>query len=156
MEKKQKFLKKKKKSQQDKKYSKYMEKDQRDYLANILLTLRRRQSRSILKQPYCFRGLGKTFLANSEGIVDITSKSNHVLAYLHAIWFGLSTRRYVALSRYATKNVKMISIAKNPLTTLSVIERAIEGSSRNPNSNGETHAVQKTKNTRNVSQTLQI
>lgn len=71
----------------------------------------------------------------------MTSKANQELAYFHAIFFGSSTSRYVVLSKYATKKVMRISTAKNPLTTLSVMESGPSGFLRNPNSNGDTQAV---------------
>lgn len=113
----------------------------RTYLANKALTLRRRQRRSILNKPYERRGFGEIFLASSEGIVDMTSNANQVLAYLQAICFGLSIIRYVVLSRYATKKVSTISMAKNPFTTLSAIDSGPSGFLRKPNSKGDTHAV---------------
>lgn len=49
-----------------------------------------------------------------------------------------------------------MSIAKNPLTILSEIERGSSGFLRNPNSNGDTQAVYTTNVTRKVSHILQI
>lgn len=56
----------------------------------------------------------------------------------------------------ATKKVRIMSIAKNPLTILSEIERGSSGFLRNPNSNGDTQAVYTTNVTRKVSHILQI
>lgn len=95
----------------------------------------------MLNKPYDLKGEGEIFRASSEGIVEMMSKANHELAYFHAIFLGASTNRYVVLSKYATKKVRMISTAKNPLTTLSVMERGPFGFFRNPNSNGDTQAV---------------
>lgn len=80
-------------------------------------------------------------MASSEGTVDMISKKNQVLMYFQAINLRSSTRRKVCGSRYATKKVKMISIAKKALTILSVIASPLIGDLRNPNSNGDTHAV---------------
>lgn len=46
------------------------------------------------------------------------------LTHLIAIFFGSSIRRWVWLSRYATKKVRTISMAKKPLTMLSMMKRA--------------------------------
>lgn len=73
--------------------------------------------------------------------METTSNTSQVLAYLKAIFFRLSTRRKVYLSRYATKKVKTMSTAKNALTTLSTIASAPTGHSRNPNSKGDAHDV---------------
>lgn len=120
------------------------------YLANMALTRRRRQSRSMLNTPYDFKSGGNESRAISAGMVAMTSKANHVLRYLEAMSFGSSTSRYVVLSRQATKKVRTMSMAKKPFTTLSTMERGSDGSLRNPNSKGQTNAVQKTNNTRNV------
>lgn len=69
------------------------------------------------------------------------SKINQLRRYLQAIFFRLSTRRKVCESRYATKKVKIISMAKRALTMLSVMARPLIGFGKNPNSNGDTHAV---------------
>lgn len=95
----------------------------------------------MLNKPYCLNTEGEIFRASSAGIVEMTSKANQDLVYFQAICFGSSTSRYVVLSRYATKKVRTISIAKNPLTTLSVIASGPSGFLRNPNSNGDTQAV---------------
>ena len=73
--------------------------------------------------------------------MEMKSKRNQVRTYLQAIFFGSSTSRYEALSRYATKKVNTMSMPNNALTMLSVIERGFSGFVRNPNSNGETQAV---------------
>lgn len=82
-----------------------------------------------------------TLRASSEGMIEMTSKTNQVLRYFEAMAFLSSTIRNVDLSMKATKKVRNMSIAKRPLTTLSMIERNPTGSSSKPNSNGETHAV---------------
>jgi hypothetical protein len=51
--------------------------------------------------------------------------------------------------------VRIISIAKNPLTILSETESGFSGFLRNPNSNGDTQAVYTTSVTRKVSHPLQ-
>jgi hypothetical protein len=51
--------------------------------------------------------------------------------------------------------VRIISIAKNPLTILSETESGFCGFLRNPNSNGDTQAVYTTSVTRKVSHPLQ-
>lgn len=47
----------------------------------------------MLNKPYDWNGEGEIFRASSEGIVEMTSKANHDLAYFQAIFFGSSTSR---------------------------------------------------------------
>lgn len=48
----------------------------------------------------------------------------------------------------------MMSMAKNPFTTLSAIDKGPLGASRNPNSKGDTQAEYMTRTIRKVSQAL--
>jgi hypothetical protein len=75
-----------------------------------------------------------------KGTVEQTSKRNHVQIYLLAMLLRLSTSKYVLLSRYATKKVIIMSIARKLSTMRSATNNPPLGSSINPNSNSETHA----------------
>lgn len=73
---------------------------------------------------------------------------------LVAIFLWSSIRRYDLRSTYATKKVRMISMAKKPLTTLSMMKSVSGLYFRNPNSNGQNQAEYMTRRIRNNSQAL--
>lgn len=73
---------------------------------------------------------------------------------LVAIFLWSSIRRYDLRSTYATKKVRTISMAKKPLTTLSMMKSVSGLYFRNPNSNGQNQAEYMTRRIRNNSQAL--